>query len=211
MKSTRKPGGRLRDAVEEVVARMNDLKARLHSTPGARYAAILDAHVAMLTDERLFDEIAGRIRGERCNGEHAVARVLAEYARTLESVDDAYLSQRAGERVNEHVAWLFTPAHPAILRLVKNVVDTAGLAKIPVSVCGEMSSDPLFTAFLVGLGIDQLILAPRPIPRIKLIIRSISSLQATETAEKALGFTNARDVSAFPVKKLLEVARLPAF
>ena len=114
----------------------------------------------------------------------------------------------AVERVNEHVAWLFTPAHPAILRLIKNVVDTGNAARIPVSVCGEMSSDPLFVMFLVGLGIEELSLSPRAIPRIKQIIRSFSFQDARKVAETALTLHNAREVTSFLLKSSTETARV---
>ncbi len=105
------------------------------------------------------------------------------------------------------MAWLFTPAHPAILRLLKNVVEVSQRLDIPVSVCGEMSGDPLFVMFLVGLGIKEFSLVPRAIPKIKQIIRSISFAEAQRVAREALSLGNARDVKAFLLKNLPEFAR----
>lgn len=113
----------------------------------------------------------------------------------------------AAERVNEHVAELFTAAHPAILRLLKNVLDTAARMAIPVNLCGEVSADPLFTMLLVGLGFTELSLNPPAIPRIKRIIRSFSFEKARELAEEALALSSARDVTALLVSNIPETAR----
>jgi len=113
----------------------------------------------------------------------------------------------AVERVNQHVAWLFTPAHPAILRLVRNVVEVSQRLNVPASVCGEMSGDPLFTMFLVGVGISELSIAPRALPRIKQVIRSISYEHAKKVAQTALALASARDVKALLLKELPEHVR----
>lgn len=113
----------------------------------------------------------------------------------------------AVERVNEHVAWLFTAAHPAVLRLVNNVLKVGRDNGIHVSVCGEMSADPLFTAFLVGIGITELSLGPRAIPRIKRLVRAISYKEAAEAAREVLSMSNARDIKAFMLNNLPDFAR----
>jgi len=113
----------------------------------------------------------------------------------------------AVERVNEHVAWLFTPAHPAILRLIKNVVTAAEAAKIPVSLCGEMGSDPVFTVYLVGVGIQELSVAPPALPRIKRLIRLLSYQDARRIADKALALSSAREITEFLIKSLPETDR----
>jgi phosphotransferase system enzyme I (PtsI) len=113
----------------------------------------------------------------------------------------------AVERVNEHVAWLFTPAHPAILRLLKNVVDAGRDAGIPVSICGEMGADPVFGMFLVGAGFTEISVSPPSIPRVKQLLRSFSYETARRTALAALDLPNAGDVSEFLLNSLPPAAQ----
>ncbi len=113
----------------------------------------------------------------------------------------------AVERVNEHVATLFTPAHPAILRLLKNVLDVCERAGTPVSLCGEMSADPVYTSLLVGLGFADLSLNPNAIPRIKRVIRSIAHEDARRLASQALELPSARQVSSLLLENLSQEAR----
>lgn len=110
----------------------------------------------------------------------------------------------AVERVNEHVAPLFTSCHPAILRLLKNVLDTSKRMDISLNLCGEMGADPLFSMLLVGLGFTDLSINPHALPRIKAIIRSFSFHDAREIARKALELPTAGDVKA------LLTANIPA-
>jgi phosphotransferase system enzyme I (PtsI) len=88
----------------------------------------------------------------------------------------------AVDRVNAKVAHLYEPAHPAILRLVERVVRAASDRGVPVSLCGEMAGDRLFTVLLVGMGFRDLSLSPRAIPEVKKAIRSITVEQARQAA-----------------------------
>src|SRR5262249_50100856 len=99
----------------------------------------------------------------------------------------------AVDRNNQNVANLFSAADPAVLRLIRNVIKAAKRRDIPVSVCGEMSADPIFTLLLVGLGIRSLSITPHSIPEIKKIIRSIKLSSATRVARKVMTIDNARD------------------
>lgn len=84
------------------------------------------------------------------------------------------------DRVNEHVSYLYEPLHPAVLRLVKRVVEAAHDAGIPVAMCGEMAGEPLFTYVLLGLGLDELSMNASSIPRVKRIIRKSAAFEAKE-------------------------------
>jgi len=79
----------------------------------------------------------------------------------------------AVDRGNEHVAHIYDPMHPAVLALIDASVRAASRANIPISVCGEMSSNPLAVPLLIGLGIQELSSAPSAVPLVKEIIREL--------------------------------------
>ncbi len=86
----------------------------------------------------------------------------------------------AVDRGNERVAYLYEPFHPGVLRLIKMVIDNAHAAGIPVSMCGEMASDPMATVILLGMGLDVYSMSSFGIPEVKQIIRSTSMMEAEE-------------------------------
>ncbi|MFH0911226.1 MAG: putative PEP-binding protein [Planctomycetota bacterium] len=103
----------------------------------------------------------------------------------------------AVDRTNEHVADLYQPAHPAVLRLIKYVLDVSHEHHVPVSVCGEMSADPTFIIFLLGLGLRKFSVPPPLIPEVKKIIRSVSIKKAEEVAAEAMRMQNEREINAY--------------
>ena len=92
----------------------------------------------------------------------------------------------AVDRTNEHIAHLYEPTHPAILRLIKMTVDAARAAGIHVGVCGEMGGDISVTPLLIGLGVDELSCGAAVIPRVKRAIRSLSLSACRSLADAAL-------------------------
>lgn len=100
----------------------------------------------------------------------------------------------AVDRNNEHVADLYQPLHPGILRMIKRVVDAAADADIPVSVCGEMAASPLLASVLVGLGIRRLSLSPRRLPAVKAAIRALDSQEMARHLEQCCELPSAEDV-----------------
>ncbi len=92
------------------------------------------------------------------------------------------------------------PTDPSVIRLIKLVTTEANKAQIPVSVCGEIASDPRFTALLLGLGVQELSVAPRYLPIIKNAIRRTSIVDAVHLAEKALCMTTAQEVLEILIK-----------
>src|SRR5258707_10601421 len=70
----------------------------------------------------------------------------------------------AVDRMNEKIAHLYEPTHPAIVRLIHVTVEAAHRQAIPVTVCGEMASDPVLAPLLMGLGVDELSAAPALVP-----------------------------------------------
>jgi phosphotransferase system enzyme I (PtsI) len=103
----------------------------------------------------------------------------------------------AADRTNEAVASLYSAGDPAVLRLLDSVIKAAGRNNIEVSVCGEMSGDPIYTMLLLGLGLRQLSVTPQNIPEIKKIIRSITIEEANLVAQEAMRLDTARDVNTY--------------
>lgn len=106
------------------------------------------------------------------------------------------------DRVNEDMAFMYQPFHPAILRMIKHVVDAAKNAGIGVSVCGEMAGDPLCIYMLLGLGIEELSMNPGAIPFCKKVIRSVTIKEATADSEEVMRFSTAREVREFAVARM---------
>ncbi|MCD6423787.1 MAG: phosphoenolpyruvate--protein phosphotransferase [Elusimicrobia bacterium] len=90
----------------------------------------------------------------------------------------------AADRINENVSYLYNPWNPAVLRLIRNVIEVSHKLGKTVAMCGEMAGDPNFTKLLIGLGIDELSMTPMTIPKVKKIIRSITYKEAKEFARK---------------------------
>lgn len=78
------------------------------------------------------------------------------------------------DRANPHVAHLYSPLHPAVIRLIRHIVDSAREKNKPTYICGEMAADPINLPVILGLGIEELSMAPQSIPEIKNMIRRIS-------------------------------------
>jgi len=114
----------------------------------------------------------------------------------------------AVDRANEKVAYLYEPAHPAVLRLIKNIIDSAHNANIQVGMCGEMAGEPSFALILLGLGLDEFSMPPQIIPELKYIIRSVTLSQAQEIAVSALSLSTGKEVEEFSQKMLGEILRL---
>jgi phosphotransferase system enzyme I (PtsI) len=103
----------------------------------------------------------------------------------------------AMDRSNEHLAAMFQPLHPAVLRSLRRVVETAHEAGIDACICGEMAGDPLYLPVLLGLGFDELSMSASAIPRVKRILRRCTRGQATEITEACFGFATATEVESY--------------
>jgi phosphotransferase system enzyme I (PtsI) len=111
----------------------------------------------------------------------------------------------AVDRTNEKVAYLYEPAHPAVLRLIKTIIESAHNAGISVGMCGEMAGEPGLVLILLGLGLDEFSMPPAVIPEIKYIIRSVSIRQAKDIALAALKLSTGREIEEFSQSKLREI------
>ena len=100
----------------------------------------------------------------------------------------------AVDRLNERVANLYEPTHPAVVRLIKLTVDAANRHGIWCGVCGEMAGDPFLVPLLLGLGVHELSIAPSCLPRIKFLIRRLNMSEAKELAAFALQCESGRQI-----------------
>jgi phosphotransferase system enzyme I (PtsI) len=110
----------------------------------------------------------------------------------------------AVHRVNENIAHLYEPLNPAILRLIKRVVDVAHDTGIWVGMCGEMASDPLVVPLLIGMGLDELSMSPIAIPEVKKIIRSLTTEEAKKITNTAMSFSTAHEIESYVYEEAME-------
>lgn len=103
----------------------------------------------------------------------------------------------AVDRGNELVSTIYSPVDPAVLRLIRTVMQDAHKAKIDVSICGEMASEPEYIMLLLGMGARTLSLAPPMIPEIKQIIRSVTMEDCNNIARKILTMNSERQISNY--------------
>lgn len=112
----------------------------------------------------------------------------------------------AVDRTNERVAERFHPLHPAVLRLVRQTIDSAHAHGCWVGMCGEMASMPHAIPILLGLGLDEFSMVPRAIPRAKWLIGRLTDRRAREIAHEALSLSTAAEVDAFMAHSLQALA-----
>lgn len=112
----------------------------------------------------------------------------------------AYLM--AVDRTNEKLADLYQPCNPAVLRLLRLVIETSTKAGKPVSVCGEMSSEELYVPLLLGLGLRIFSAVPTKIPEVKRVLRAFTIEEAREVAEKCLQMDDGRQIEEFLRERL---------
>jgi len=103
----------------------------------------------------------------------------------------------AVDRGNELVSTLYSAADPAVLRLIRTVIQDAHKTQIDVALCGEVASEPDYIMLLLGMGIRTISLAPPMIPEIKQIIRSVTIEDCNTVARKILSMNSGRQISSF--------------
>jgi phosphotransferase system enzyme I (PtsI) len=103
----------------------------------------------------------------------------------------------AVDRGNELVSTLYSSADPAVLRLIRTVIQDAHKAQKELSVCGEMTSEPEYVMLLLGMGVRTISLAPPMIPEIKQTIRSVTMEDCNQVARKTLGMNSERQISNY--------------
>ncbi len=101
----------------------------------------------------------------------------------------------AMDRGNRHVAHLYRPMHPAIIRMLKRVCDVAGDAGIKVVLCGEMAGEPIHTPLLMGLGVDEMSVNPQSIPVIKRMVRDLKLQDTRQFVKAVLNATTTTEIT----------------
>lgn len=128
----------------------------------------------------------------------AAAAISAELAREADffsiGSNDLIQYTLAVDRTNQRISHLYNPFHPAVIRLIKMVVDNAHSAGRPVGICGEMAADLRLTPLLIGLGLDELSINPGSLLKVKQRLRNLDSRKCAIVAEQALHLATAAEV-----------------
>jgi len=101
------------------------------------------------------------------------------------------------DRVNERVSYLYEPLHPAVLKLIRHMVEAGRKAGIEVAMCGEMAGEPVYTMVLLGLGLDELSMNALVIPRVKKIVRSVTLKECKKLVDRIMSFNTASEIEFF--------------
>lgn len=100
----------------------------------------------------------------------------------------------AVDRLNEQVAHLYDPAHPAVLRTLKAIIDGGKKANVPVSICGEIAGDPIYAGILLGMGADSLSLTSSLLPEVKYFIRHIKKAEAEALVAEVMQLSDSAEI-----------------
>ncbi len=103
----------------------------------------------------------------------------------------------AVDRGNEHVAYLYEPLHPAVLRALKMICSAARQAGITVGMCGEMAGDPLYGLVLLGLGFDELSMNAPGIPRLKRLLRQVRREDGVRLLDELFKLSTAQEIARY--------------
>jgi phosphotransferase system enzyme I (PtsI) len=148
--------------------------------------------------------------GISCNGKITVGMMLETPAAAIQvkefcreakfisiGTNDLIQYLLAVDRNNERVSQYYTASSPALLRVLRDVVRACSQSGIPCSLCGEMAGQPLYTMFLLGIGLRNFSMAPSNIPEVKKLVRLVSTTQGQRVARKALTFETERQVTNY--------------
>ncbi len=103
----------------------------------------------------------------------------------------------AVDRINEHVSYLYEPLHPAVLRIIRWVVQSGHQAGIPVAICGEMAAESAYVVVLLGLGLDEFSMNPVSIPKVKKVLRMLRFEETRSLVERLFQFPTASEIECY--------------
>lgn len=109
------------------------------------------------------------------------------------------------DRVNEKIAYLYDPAHPAVLRLIKSIIDKGHQKGVWVGMCGEVAGDPILSVVLLGLELDEFSTSPVNLPEVKSAIRAVTYQQSKEIAKKVLAMESGEEVNEYLEEELKDI------
>jgi phosphotransferase system enzyme I (PtsI) len=166
----------------------------------------------------MFEEVKKELRAERVKvDEHMPLGVMVEVPAAAAMADilirdvdfvsigtnDLVQYYLAVDRSNEFVSHLYKPLHPAVLRLIKFIIDSALRAGKDVAVCGEMAADPLSALVLLGLGLKKFSMNPIFIPRVKKSLRAVEYRTVRKVVQEAIHMRTAQEVEEHIIEKIL--------
>ncbi|MBI4456202.1 MAG: phosphoenolpyruvate--protein phosphotransferase [Acidobacteria bacterium] len=108
----------------------------------------------------------------------------------------------AVDRSNEEIASLYDPLHPAVLRCMEEALRVAAQERVPVRVCGEMASDPIFAMVLIGMGVRNLSMNPTALPYMRHLVRSIERWKVALVAQHILSLRSPREIHRYVREEL---------
>jgi phosphotransferase system enzyme I (PtsI) len=198
------------------------IKAILRASRHGKLRVVLPL-ISTLSELRAAKRIIEEVRAElRCDAELEIgvmievpaAALMADlFARESDflsiGTNDLVQYLLAVDRSNENVAHLYRPLHPAVLRTIAHLVKVCRSAGVPLELCGEMASDPLQAAALIGLGLKCLSMAPASIPLIKDTIRAIEYPRARQIVNQAIKLATAEEVEDLLWRELRRIGREP--
>ncbi len=130
----------------------------------------------------------------------AAALSAADFASHLDflsiGTNDLIQYTLAIDRIDDEVNYLYDPLHPAVLKLIKMVIDAGKSAGVPVEMCGEMAGDPRFTRLLLGMGLTEFSMHPTALQEVKQVINNSSIALLTPLVDKLLSHTDPGEVPA---------------
>ena len=131
----------------------------------------------------------------------SVLDLIDEFAQTADffsiGTNDLVQYMLAVDRTNEQVAGLYQPYHPAVLRALKKIIDTANRHGKGVSICGDMAHDQQLIPFLVGIGIGTLSVEPLYLPKVQNVIAQLDTADAKKIAETMLSMNTTQAIAQF--------------
>jgi phosphotransferase system enzyme I (PtsI) len=176
-------------------------------------SGIEEFRIARMLVQRMTDRLAAE--GHQVNREVPLGAMVevpssavmaVELAREVDFIsigtNDLIQYSLAVDRSNEHVAHLYRPTSPAILRLISKVVEAGRSEGVPVSMCGEMAADPLMVPVLLGIGLENFSMNPQSAPVVRALVRQLSYRESVNLARQACRMTTAREVEEFLLERL---------
>ena len=112
----------------------------------------------------------------------------------------------AVDRINEKIAYLYEPTHPAVLRLIKCIIEAGHRQGIWVGICGEMAAEPTLALILLGMGVDEFSMSAVALPEIKKMIRSVTLKEARKLVKRVLSLSTAQEIEECARQKLWKIA-----